>query len=53
MHGGERIGYISQNGKLPFVTCLKLACKVCGVITDIIDDEFPTKYEFETWFESQ
>ena len=51
LYDGEKIGYISKKDKLPFVTCLKLGRKVYGVITDIINDDFSTKYEFETWFE--
>lgn len=53
LYDGEKIGYISKKDKLPFITCLKLGRKVYGVITDIINDDFPTKYEFETWFECQ
>ena len=48
---GEKIGYIAKADRLPFVTCLKLKRKVYGVITDIITESFPTKYEFETWFD--
>ena len=50
---GEKIGYIAKADKLAFVTCLKLKRKIYGVITDIKTDEFPTKYEFETWFDSE
>ena len=52
MHDGEKIGYIAKHDKLAFVTCLKLKRKVYGVITDIITEPYPTKYEFETWFDS-
>ena len=44
-------GYIAKADRLPFVTCLKRKRKVYGVITDIITESFPTKYEFETWFD--
>lgn len=50
---GEKIGYIAKADRLAFVTCLKLKRKIYGVITDIKADEFPTKYEFETWFDSE
>ena len=50
---GEKIGYIAKADKLAFVTCLKLKRKIYGVITAINTDEFPTKYEFETWFDSE
>ena len=53
LYDGVKVGYIPKKDNLPFVTCLKLGRKVYGVITNIIDDEFPTKYEFETWFESR
>ena len=53
LYDGKKIGYISKKDKLPFITCLKLGRKIYGVITDIINDDFPTKYEFETWFECQ
>ena len=49
---GEKIGYIAKADRLAFVTCLKLKRKIYGVITAIKTDEFPTKYEFETWFYS-
>lgn len=51
LYDGKKIGYISKKDKLPFVACLKLGRKVYGVITNVLDDEFPTKYEFETWLE--
>ena len=50
---GEKIGYIAKADRLAFVTCLKLKRKIYGVITAIKSDEFPTKYEFETWFDSE
>ena len=50
---GEKIGYIAKADKLAFVTCLKLKRKIYGVITAIQADEFPMKYEFETWFDSE
>ena len=52
LHEGEKIGYIAKQDKLAFVTCLKLKRKIYGVITDIITEPYPTKYEFETWFDS-
>ena len=53
LHVGEKVGYIHEKDKLPFLTCLKLGRRVYGVITDIIDDELPVKYEFETWLENE
>ena len=53
VHDGEKIGYIAKQDKLAFVTCLKLKRKVYGVITDIITEPYPTKYEYETWFDSE
>lgn len=50
---GEKIGYIAKADRLAFVTCLKLKRKIYGVITAIKADEFPKKYEFETWFDSE
>ena len=47
---GRKIGYIAKSDKLAFVTCLKLGRKIYGVITEINDESFPTKYEYETWF---
>lgn len=52
LHEGEKIGYIAKQDKLAFVTCLKLKRNIYGVITDIITEPYPTKYEFETWFDS-
>ena len=52
VYEGEKIGYIAKQDKLAFVTCLKLKRKIYGVITDIIPKPYPTKYEFETWFDS-
>ena len=48
---GGKIGYIAKQDKAAFVTCLHLGRRMYGVITDIITDSFPTKYEFETWFD--
>ncbi len=50
---GERIGYIAKADRLAFVTCLRLKRKIYGVITDIKNDVFPPRYEFETWFDSE
>lgn len=52
LHDGDKIGYIAKQDKLAFVTCLKLKRKIYGVITDIITEPYPTKYEFEAWFDS-
>ena len=35
------------------VTCLRLNRKIYGVITDIITEPYPPKYEYETWFDSK
>lgn len=51
MHNGEKIGYIAKQDKLAFVTCLRLGRKMYGVITDIQSETYPTKYEYETWFD--
>lgn len=53
VHDGEKIGYIAKQDKPPFVASLKLKRKVYGVITDIITESNSTKYEFETWFDSE
>lgn len=53
VHDGEKIGYIAKQDKMAFVTCLKLKRKVYGVITNIITEPYPTKYEYETWFDSE
>lgn len=52
VYEGEKIGYIAKQDRLAFVTCLKLRRNIYGVITAIKEDEFPVKYEFETWFDS-
>jgi len=49
---GQKIGYIAKKDRIAFVTCLKLRRNIYGVITAIMRDEFPVKYEFETWFDS-
>ena len=51
IHQGEKIGYISKQDKVAFVSCLRLNLKVYGVITNIIPEPYPAKYEFETWFD--
>lgn len=48
---GEKIGYVAKADQMAFVTCLKLKRKLYGVITDIKTDSYPTRYEYETWFE--
>ena len=52
MHNGEKIGYVAKQDLPAFVTCLRLGRKVYGVITNIINDVLPTRYEYETWFGS-
>ena len=49
---GEKIGYIAKADRLAFVTCLKLRRNIYGVITNIITENNHTKFEFETWFDS-
>ncbi len=51
MHNGEKIGYVAKQDNFAFVTCLRLKRKIYGVITDIIPDPSPTRYEYETWFD--
>ena len=53
LHNGEKIGYIAKQDKAAFVTCLRLGRSAYGVITNIITDAYPTKYEYETWFDSE
>lgn len=53
MYEGEKIGYISKQDKIAFITCLRLNRKIYGVITDIITEPYPPKYEYETWFDSK
>ena len=48
---GQKIGYIAKADRMAFVTCLKMKRSVYGVITDIKNDSFSVKYEFETWFD--
>ena len=52
IYNGQRIGYITKQERLAFVTYLKLKRNIYGVITAIKADEHPTKYEFETWFDN-
>ena len=53
MYNGNKIGYIAKKDNIPFIICLRLNRKVYGVITDIITEQTSTKYEFETWFDSE
>ena len=53
MYNGQKIGYIAKQDHLAFVTCLKLKRNIYGVITAIKADEYPVKYEIETWFDNQ
>ena len=53
MYDGNKIGYIAKKDNTPFSICLRLNRKVYGVITDIITEQTSTKYEFETWFDSE
>ncbi|MGM9609340.1 MAG: hypothetical protein ACI3XE_03870, partial [Eubacteriales bacterium] len=48
---GDRIGYLSDEDRLPYAICLRLNRKVYGVITEIHLEVSPPQYEFETWFE--
>jgi len=52
VYNGEKIGYIAKQDHLAFVTCLKLKRKIYGVITGIKFEDGRTKYEYETWFDS-
>jgi hypothetical protein len=49
---GEKVGYIAKKDQMAYVTCLKLKRSVYAVVTDISDD-FPPRYEYETWFASK
>lgn len=53
VYRGYKIGYVPKQDSLAFATCLKLGRTVYGVITAIIEDNGRTKYEFETWFDSE
>ena len=53
MYDGNKIGYIAKKDNTPFIICLRLNRKIYGVITDIITEQISTKYEFETWFDSE
>ena len=53
LFNGQKIGYIAKKDHMAFVTCLKLKRNIYGVITDIIEEDHQTKYEFETWFASK
>ena len=52
LYNGQKIGYIAKKDHLAFVTCLKLKRNIYGVITAIIEEDGQTKYEYETWFDS-
>ena len=52
-YNGEKIGYIPKQDCTAFVVALKLKNNIYGVITAIKNDEYPTKYEFETWIENE
>ena len=49
---GEKIGYVAKKDLTPFTVCLNLRRNIYGVITDIITENSFTKYEYETWFDS-
>ena len=49
---GEKIGYVAKKDLVPFTVCLNLRRNIYGVITDIITENNFTKYEYETWFDS-
>ena len=53
LFNGQKIGYIAKKDHMAFVTCLKLKRKMYGVITAIIEEDGQTKYEYETWFDSE
>ena len=53
MYEGQKVGYVSKEDKLPFVAAFSLGRKMYGIITDIITSSYPTKYEFEAWFDSE
>ena len=53
MYDGNKIVYIAKKDNTPFIICLRLNRKIYGVITDIITEQISTKYEFETWFDSE
>ena len=50
-HNGEKIGYIAKQDQHIFLIGLKLGRKMYGVITDIITEPHPTKYEYEIWID--
>jgi hypothetical protein len=51
LHCGQKVGYIAKQEQLPFVACLRLNRKFYGVLTDIVREPYPVKYEYEMWFE--
>jgi hypothetical protein len=51
LHCGQKVGYIAKHEQLPFVACLRLNRKFYGVLTDIVREPYPVKYEYEMWFE--
>lgn len=51
-YNGAKIGYVSMGDRMAFAVALGINRRIYGVITAIKDDEYPTKYEFETWFDS-
>lgn len=53
LFNGEKIGYVAKQDRLLFATCLKLKRKLYGVITDIINEEGRTKYEYEAWLDNK
>lgn len=50
LHGGERVGYVARHNQVPILTSLRLGRTVYGVITEVQNDVFPSKYEYEVWF---
>lgn len=50
---GEKIGYVAKADVAPYTVSLNLRRKIYGVITDIITEGNLTKYEYETWFDSE
>ena len=53
LYNGNKVGYIAKKEHLAHVTYLRLGRKIYAVITNVIDDTYPTRYEFETWFDME
>ena len=48
----QKVGYIAKQDLMPFVACLRLGRKLYGVVTDIVREPYPVKYEYEVWFDN-